>query len=108
LLVEKGADVNHVARDIKMSPLHWAAFTGDELLVTKLLLHKAKFTVSVHNHNPIDIAGLCRHGTVVDTLTAHLMSECPPPDALEVENALKEIEQCNTENANSLGRTPTN
>jgi ankyrin repeat protein len=73
LLKEKGADINHVARDIKMSALHWAAFNDDDLLVSYLLHHGAKITTSYHDHNPIDIAGLCRHEKIVDTLTTHLM-----------------------------------
>jgi ankyrin repeat protein len=78
LLVDKGADVNHATKDIKMSALHWAAFNGDDMLVSYLLHHGAEFSTSYHGHTSIDIAGLCRHSNVVDTLTAHLMKICKP------------------------------
>ena len=33
ILLKKGADVNHVSPVLRMTPLHWAAFHGDPLLI---------------------------------------------------------------------------
>jgi ankyrin repeat protein len=41
ILIENGANVNFVTKNLKMTPLHWAAHQGDVELVKLLLRHKA-------------------------------------------------------------------
>lgn len=89
-----------------MSALHWAAFNDDDLLTTNLLAHGAKITLSHHGHNPVDIAGLCRNGTIVETLTNHLIKICPTPSNEEIEAAMVEIADNNEENVNPVDHTP--
>ena len=42
-----------------MTPLHWAAYWGDERLVQILVKQGANQTASIHGYTPVDIAGFC-------------------------------------------------
>ena len=56
-LLDCGADINHASPKLGMTPLHWAAFHGDPLLVQLLLDRGAKLMFNVNEITPVDMAG---------------------------------------------------
>ena len=50
-----------------MTPLHWAAYQGDEELVQILLDYGAIQSLTTLDNAPVDIAGFCKHQDVVMT-----------------------------------------
>jgi ankyrin repeat protein len=64
-LVENGADVNYSISPIKMTALHWAAFSGDIATCRYLCENGASFPFSTQDYSPVDIAGICGYAGVV-------------------------------------------
>lgn len=42
-----------------MTPLHWASYQSDELMVERLLKAGAKLTITKLGDTPVDVAGYC-------------------------------------------------
>ena len=59
--------VNMISEATLMSPSHWAAYQGDEQVITELLDNGANpFKWSLMGLIPIDVAGSCHQYEVVD------------------------------------------
>ena len=59
--------VNMISEATLMSPSHWAAYQGDEQVITELLNNGANpFKWSLMGLIPIDVAGSCHQYEVVD------------------------------------------
>ena len=69
ILLKRGADVNFVSPKLRMTPLHWAGFHGDPLLVQMLLDHGAKLQFNVNDITPVDMAGFMGNAETVRTFT---------------------------------------
>lgn len=74
LLLEAGADANIVKKGTNMTPLHWAAYNGDEGVIKALLYAEADVNIFSHNMQlPIDIAGSGKKNEVIDVFMGYFM-----------------------------------
>ena len=72
-LVDAGADPNSHRVSTKMTPMHWAAYNGDEGVV-KFLLDQEGVDPYIYSYNgllPIDTAGLRPSVTCLDVMLAN-------------------------------------
>ena len=118
-LLSAGAQSDVITPDTYMTPLHWAAYNGDELVIQELLEHNANpFIVSLMGRLPIDVAGSCRYYEVIDVfLDAFRMKNMDPnyvpkrPDGATsvIQGELVQDEAAAEEEVNKdkLVRTPT-
>ena len=65
ILIREGANVNFSTPKINMTPLHWAAYQNDNLLVELLLKEGARLITSKLGDTPVDIAGFCGKQDIV-------------------------------------------
>ena len=66
-LLENGADCSPITRDTTMTPAHWAAYNRDADVCRLLLKAGADpFVKSTMDRLPIDVAGSCLAGEVID------------------------------------------
>ena len=57
ILLKRGANVNHVTYKLQMTPLHWAAYQADPMLVQLLLDNGAEQNPNRYEMTPVDMAG---------------------------------------------------
>ena len=72
LLIDEGANVNFTTQKLGKTPLHWAAYHGDVDLVRTLLRKGAVQQKSNQGYAPVDIAGFCSNGKVIEVITHEL------------------------------------
>ena len=65
ILIKEGADVNFATPKINMTPLHWAAYQNDNLMVELLLKEGARLRTSKLGDTPVDVAGFCGKEDIV-------------------------------------------
>lgn len=66
------ANTNYVKSGTKLTPLHWAAFNGDNDVVQFLLDHGATLQINSHNQTAIGLAGICDNSDV--SITGELVT----------------------------------
>ena len=66
ILIKAGANVNYKIPLISMTPLHWAAYNDDSKIVYLLLSKGAIMAKNREDNMPVDIAGFCGNGHVVN------------------------------------------
>ena len=65
ILIKEGADVNFATKRINMTPLHWAAYQNDNLMVELLLKEGAHLCMNKLGDTPVDVAGFCDKEDIV-------------------------------------------
>eukprot|EP00352_Strombidinopsis_acuminata_P005797 CAMPEP_0176364288 /NCGR_PEP_ID=MMETSP0126-20121128/19681_1 /TAXON_ID=141414 ORGANISM="Strombidinopsis acuminatum, Strain SPMC142" /NCGR_SAMPLE_ID=MMETSP0126 /ASSEMBLY_ACC=CAM_ASM_000229 /LENGTH=119 /DNA_ID=CAMNT_0017720861 /DNA_START=370 /DNA_END=729 /DNA_ORIENTATION=- len=66
LLLENGANPNHVLSGTKMTPLHWAAFYQDTATIRALAIKGAELTFDFQDCSPVCVAGFRGHRVIVN------------------------------------------
>ena len=66
LLIEQDADVNFESLQVKMTPLHWAAYNEDRAVVKYLVENGASIKFNKSGNTAVDIAGFCGIRPVTD------------------------------------------
>lgn len=61
--------MNFKTKKLNMTPLHWAAYQSDEIIIELLLKHGACQVMTKLGDTPIDVAGYCGE---VDTVLIFL------------------------------------
>ena len=81
-----------------MTPLHWAAYQSDEIMVSLLLANGARQTMTKLGDTPVDMAGFCDEENTVDVFLT------------DFENRFRGVEPPSmiVDEENAAGRTPTN
>ena len=64
-LLRRGANINYVTPKLNMTPLHWAAYSGDADLIQLLLDNGAVQLPNSYGFYPVDMAGFCKNTEVI-------------------------------------------
>ena len=86
ILLAAGANINFMTPKLRMTPLHWAAYQGDEAMVQLLLDSDAIQHMTTMGNTPVDIAGFMGHREIVKTFCKDLEKRILIEHKVKMEN----------------------